>query len=46
MKITGSVPQEGESFVMLAIAVYPDDDFKPGEKVELIIHHEAKIFKE
>jgi hypothetical protein len=45
MKVVGQVPQEGESFIMLAVAVYPDDTFEVGTG-EVILYREAKIFQE
>jgi hypothetical protein len=45
MKITGLVPQEGESFIMLAVAVYPDNTFTSGTG-QVVLYREAKVSKE
>jgi hypothetical protein len=43
--ISGTVSQEIQSFTLLKLSVYPDDTFnKKNEQV--ILNHEAKIFKE
>lgn len=45
MKIQGFVPEEGESFIILSIVVYPDSNFER-EEGKVIIHREARILEE
>ena len=45
IKAIGSVPEEGESFVLLKLSVYPDDKFDKKDE-QVILYREAKIFKE
>jgi hypothetical protein len=45
IKALGSVPQEGESFTLLKLSVYPDNTFNEKDE-QVILYREAKIFKE
>jgi hypothetical protein len=45
MKISGTVPKDGESFVLLKLSTYPDDAFNEKDE-QVILYREAKIFKE
>jgi len=45
MKVLGTVPKEGESFILLKVSVYPDNKFNEKDE-QMILYRETKIFKE